>query len=83
MNPEIAYGEDVISRIQYCGEHADGRTVLQARLVEPLTRWWRNLSGCQIGPQKSSTGRGGNTVMHYLFAGLTVVQLSGRRRRGG
>ena len=36
MNPQIAYGEDVISRIGYCSEHPDGRSLLQARLVETL-----------------------------------------------
>ena len=38
MNPQIAYGEDVIARIVYCNEHEDGRTLLQTRLVETLNR---------------------------------------------
>jgi uncharacterized 2Fe-2S/4Fe-4S cluster protein (DUF4445 family) len=36
MNPQIAYGEDVISRIAYANTHADGRQTLQSRLIDAL-----------------------------------------------
>ncbi|NCP16790.1 ATP-binding protein, partial [bacterium] len=36
MNPQIAYGEDVISRITYANEHAAGLQTLQTKLVEAL-----------------------------------------------
>ncbi len=32
MNPQIAYGEDVVSRIAYANEHPEGRRVLQGGL---------------------------------------------------
>jgi uncharacterized 2Fe-2S/4Fe-4S cluster protein (DUF4445 family) len=37
MNPQIGYGEDVVSRIATCEHHADGR---QAR----SSAWWRRLT---------------------------------------
>ena len=78
MNPQIAYGEDVISRIQYCGEHADGRTVLKARLVETLNTLVAQL--CRdagiVQEQIVDAVVVGNTVMHHLFAGLPVAQLA-------
>ena len=77
MNPQIVYGEDVISRIGYCGEHGDGRTVLQARLVETL-----NTLAAQLCREAGATQEQivdavvvGNTAMHHLFAGLPVEQL--------
>jgi len=35
-NPQIAYGEDVISRISYTMTHANGAETLQRRLIETL-----------------------------------------------
>ena len=77
MNPQIGYGEDVISRIGYCAEHADGRIVLQARLMETL-----NTLATQLCHEAGATQRQivdavavGNTAMHHLFAGLPVDQL--------
>ena len=36
MNPQIAFGEDVVSRIAYANAQKDGAKVLQSRLVETL-----------------------------------------------
>jgi len=77
MNPQIAYGEDVVSRISYTLEHTDGRTTLQARLVDTLNHLVAALC------EEAGASRGqvceavvvGNTVMHHLFAGLPVAQL--------
>jgi uncharacterized 2Fe-2S/4Fe-4S cluster protein (DUF4445 family) len=33
MNPQISYGEDVISRIDYCNKNEGGREILQGRVV--------------------------------------------------
>lgn len=38
MNPQIAYGEDVISRITYARDHADGRAKLQEALIRTLIK---------------------------------------------
>ena len=77
MNPQIGYGEDVISRIGYCAEHADGRIVLQARLVETLNTLVTQLchEAGATQPQIVDAVVVGNTAMHHLFAGLPVDQL--------
>ena len=77
MNPQIAYGEDVISRIVYSNQNADGARQLQARLVETLNQMIRDL--CAEAQVSAEDIRDavvvGNTVMHHLFAGLPVKQL--------
>lgn len=77
MNPQIAFGEDVISRIAYTEKHANGREIMQGRLVESLNIVLAELcqvAGCQID-QVVDTVVVGNTAMHHLFAGLPVSQL--------
>src|SRR3972149_5762603 len=77
MNPQIAYGEDVVRRIAYTDHQPEGRQILQRKLVDALN--------AMIGHLCAETGaaRGqivdavvvGNTAMHHLFAGLPVQQL--------
>ena len=77
VNPQVAYGEDVVSRIAYTNEHADGRTVLQARLAETLNRLVAELCA-EAGAAQAQVADAvivGNTAMHHLFAGLPVEQL--------
>ena len=76
-NPQIAYGEDVISRIAYANQHADGRQVLQQVLIRALNDLINDL--CMQSGLKEETILDavwvGNTVMHHLAAGLPVQQL--------
>ena len=77
VNPQVAYGEDVLSRISYAIEHADGRATLQARVVDTLNRLVADLVA-EVGAARSQIADAvivGNTVMHHLFAGLPVDQL--------
>ena len=77
MNPQITYGEDVISRITYANEHPDGATILQSRLVETLNTILADLTR-QANIRKAQVVEAvmvGNTAMHHLFAGLPVRQL--------
>jgi len=77
MNPQIAYGEDVISRISYTLEQEDGRATLQKRLIEALNALVALLceqAGCSAD-QIAEAVVVGNTAMHHLFAGLPVKQL--------
>jgi len=77
MNPQIAYGEDVISRIAYAVQKTNGRAKLQEILVEVLNRILAEI--CvqnHIEPgQIVDAVLVGNTAMHHLFAGLPVEQL--------
>lgn len=78
MNPQIAYGEDILSRIGYCGEHQDGRRVLQARLAATLNDLVREMcvEADIAAEQIVEAVAVGNTAMHHIFAGLDVRQLA-------
>ena len=77
MNPQIGYGEDVVSRIVYATEKPEGRKVLQARLMEALNQMVTDLcSEAKTTPEHVvEAAVVGNTAMHHLFAGLPVHQL--------
>jgi uncharacterized 2Fe-2S/4Fe-4S cluster protein (DUF4445 family) len=81
MNPQISYGEDVVSRIAYANEHTaeqpNGRQVLQSRLVQTLNQLSSDLCA-EVGVEPAQVVEAvivGNTAMHHLFAGLPVTQL--------
>jgi uncharacterized 2Fe-2S/4Fe-4S cluster protein (DUF4445 family) len=82
MNPQTAFGEDVISRISYSTTAPDGRKTLQRRLVETLNQLIQNLCMQAGEPAQLVTSEQiveavvvGNTAMHHLFSGLPVHQL--------
>jgi uncharacterized 2Fe-2S/4Fe-4S cluster protein (DUF4445 family) len=82
MNPQTAFGEDVISRISYTDSHDNGRKTLQSRLVETLNQLVHDLCERVSNENRPTTPDQiveavvvGNTAMHHLFAGLPVHQL--------
>ena len=91
MNPQIAFGEDVISRIAYANAHdqvtsqsppVKGRNLLQSRLIDTLNTLIINMceeAGSDLSPvsphQIVEAVIVGNTAMHHFFAGLPVNQL--------
>jgi uncharacterized 2Fe-2S/4Fe-4S cluster protein (DUF4445 family) len=82
MNPQTAFGEDVISRISYSNTVSNGSKTLQSRLIESLNQLIRELCA-QAGDDTATLTTDqiveavvvGNTAMHHLFAGLPVHQL--------
>ncbi len=77
MNPQIAFGEDIISRIAYTETHEQGKQLLQSRLVESINQMAIRLTqqiGC-LPDQIVEAVIVGNTVIHHLFSGLPVHQL--------
>lgn len=76
-NPQIAYGEDVISRIQYATQYDQGAEVLQHIIVEAINALLVDL--CQqakVGlEQVVDSVMVGNTAMHHLVAGIPVHSL--------
>ncbi len=77
MNPQISYGEDVMSRISFTRDKPGGRELLQEVLVDALNQALIEL--CQrheiSTEQIVDAVLVGNTAMHHLFAGLPVEQL--------
>jgi uncharacterized 2Fe-2S/4Fe-4S cluster protein (DUF4445 family) len=77
MNPQIAYGEDVVSRIAYANERSNGREALQRRLVDGLNDLVSKLCDDAGIDRKQIVDAVvvGNTAIHHLFTGLPVAQL--------
>jgi uncharacterized 2Fe-2S/4Fe-4S cluster protein (DUF4445 family) len=85
MNPQIAYGEDVMARIAYTIEQEEGLHVLQSAIVNALNELARDLcveaEASAAEPQHVDPSHiveavvVGNTAMHHLFLGLPVKQL--------
>ena len=77
MNPQIAYGEDVMARLTYAVQHADGGRQLQQVIVKGLDDLACAL--CKRAGQKPEDVVEavivGNTAMHHLLLGLPTQQL--------
>lgn len=77
MNPQIAYGEDVVNRIAFANRGEENRRLLQSRLVEAINEAVAgfcaelSLSTNQVVDVVAV----GNTAIHHLFCGLPVEQL--------
>ena len=69
MNPQIAYGEDVVSRIDYSLRGAEQSRQLQTRLIDTLNEMLIELChSANIMPnQVVQAMLVGNTAMHHLF----------------
>jgi uncharacterized 2Fe-2S/4Fe-4S cluster protein (DUF4445 family) len=77
MNPQIAYGEDVISRIMWINQHPANRTLLQERVVSTINDLAQKLCS-DVGlltAEIMDVVLVGNTAMHHIVTGLPVKQL--------
>ncbi len=77
MNPQISYGEDVVSRIVIANKSLPDRDRLQAMLIEAINSTAVELckeAGVSID-QVVEAVIVGNTAIHHLFVGLPVKQL--------
>lgn len=88
MNPQIAYGEDVVSRIAFANRSEENRILLQTRLVETFNQVIAGLCAETRDSAGLPDGEGGacpdqvvdavvvgNTAMHHFFTALPVSQL--------
>jgi uncharacterized 2Fe-2S/4Fe-4S cluster protein (DUF4445 family) len=77
-NPQIAHGEDVISRISFAEKEADGRAVLAREATSCLNQLIRNAcreAGVEPGLIFEAVVVG-NTAMHHLLLGLNATPLA-------
>ncbi len=78
MNPQISYGEDIISRINASINSTDTGLKLHRLVIDAINQ----LAGDLCSSVNASTREiveavvVGNTVMHHLFLGLPVSQLA-------
>jgi len=78
MNPQISYGEDILSRITCIIKSPDEGTRLQKLVVEALNELTVDLCA-EVGANTEEIVEAvvvGNTAMHHLFLGLPVRQLA-------
>lgn len=77
MNPQISFGEDVVSRIAYANKGDAERKQLQERLVDAINQTLADL--CQkegiCRHQIVDVVAVGNTAIHHFFTGLPVEPL--------
>jgi uncharacterized 2Fe-2S/4Fe-4S cluster protein (DUF4445 family) len=71
LNPQVAFGEDVMSRIQYAFRF--GAEPLQRAAVEAINLLIREL--CSQPELIEEITVAGNTVMHHILFGLPVARL--------
>jgi uncharacterized 2Fe-2S/4Fe-4S cluster protein (DUF4445 family) len=77
MNPQTAYGEDVVTRIAHANTADGAAELLHGRLVEELNRMVGELCE-QTGAHRGQIVDAvvvGNTAMHHFVADLPVRQL--------
>jgi uncharacterized 2Fe-2S/4Fe-4S cluster protein (DUF4445 family) len=77
MNPQIAFGEDVMARISHAMNKAEGREDLRLAIIKAvndLAGGLCNLTGRMVEDIADAVVVG-NTAMHHLFLGLSVRQL--------
>lgn len=73
MNPQVSYGEDVMSRITYCMlNEEDGLKELQETIVEGLNTIAKNAAKrVNLAPEDiSEMTIVGNTAMHHILLGI-------------
>ena len=77
MNPQIAFGEDIVSRIAFANLSVENQTLLQTRLVETMNQAIAGMCS-EAGITRSQVVDAvlvGNTAMHHFFCRLPVRQL--------
>jgi len=77
-NPQIIYGEDVISRIEFIQRQKNGLEKLQKEVVNALNEIIRETTQEAKIDNKNiyETVIVGNTCMHHLFLGLNPINLA-------
>ena len=78
LNPQIAYGEDVISRINYAATESGGLVTLNRAIVEGIGKLIISVTGlAHVTPGDiSEMSVVGNTAMHHIFLNLNPACLA-------
>jgi uncharacterized 2Fe-2S/4Fe-4S cluster protein (DUF4445 family) len=77
MNPQVAYGEDVIARITYAIDHPDGLEKLRGAIIDCLNRLIGTITAAAgLAPAHILEATVvGNTAMHHIFLGIDPAPL--------
>ncbi len=79
MNPQVPFGEDILSRISYTQSHQDGLERLNTTIVEGLDKLARRATRrAGLTPDDiTDVVLVGNTVMHHIVLNLSPVHIGG------
>lgn len=79
MNPQISYGEDLLSRVSYVMENAAGLDTLHGAVIAALDGLLSDATAAAgLAPDDvSDLVVVGNTIMHHIFLGIDPRELGG------
>lgn len=79
MNPQVPFGEDLMSRVSYAMLHDDGTERMHTAIIEGLNGLANDLcTEAQISPDEVvEMVLVGNTTMHHLLLGVNPRELGG------
>jgi uncharacterized 2Fe-2S/4Fe-4S cluster protein (DUF4445 family) len=77
MNPQVRYGEDLMSRVSYANSEPQGLTRMNRLIIQTLNELSEKAAtSINITPQDiTDVVIVGNTVMHHILLGINPVQL--------
>ena len=79
MNPQVTYGEDLMSRISYAMTHADGLDKMHSAIIEALNKL-AAAAAREAGIRARQIHEAvlvGNTTMTHILLGLSPLELGG------
>ena len=79
MNPQVAYGEDLMSRVSYAMTHNDGLDKMHTAVIETLNKLAARAAR-EAGIQSRNIQEAvfvGNTTMIHILLGINPIELGG------
>ena len=79
MNPQVTYGEDLMSRVSYAMMHNDGLDKMHTAVIEALNRLAASIAReANIRPRHIQEAVFvGNTTMTHILLGINPIELGG------
>jgi len=79
MNPQVPYGEDLMSRVSYAMMHDDGTEVMHRAIIDGLNGVLNDIcEETELAPTDIvEMVIVGNTTMHHLLLGINPIELGG------
>jgi uncharacterized 2Fe-2S/4Fe-4S cluster protein (DUF4445 family) len=77
MNPQVAYGEDLMSRVSYADNHPEGLATMHEAIIAALDQLAREAAErAATGPEAiTDVAVVGNSVMHHLLLNIPPREL--------
>jgi uncharacterized 2Fe-2S/4Fe-4S cluster protein (DUF4445 family) len=77
MNPQVRYGDDIMSRVSYSMMNEDGTDKMQRAVIKALNQIASD-AAADISPEEIvDVVLVGNTVMHHILLGINPIELGG------